>query len=202
MLRKDLWANMVEAAVENKEIDFLVDADESEPLLPPPEKETSCESVSVQYIPGPSKRYFSIVLLISIALPLSAVYMGMANEYQCPVSKVPKTLLTILGLLGCFITILFIVKLISRVRGNVSHQLYLIIIIVTVTLLVFLLLLGEAVAFFKISPDFDISSKNYWAKRSYDYVYYSNFIAIGISILMTMLYFPCSSFWLLSHRFQ
>ncbi|GFS61190.1 hypothetical protein NPIL_364901 [Nephila pilipes] len=236
LLRKNWWANMAEAAVENKEIDFLAEADESDPLLPPPEKETNREYVSAQDIPGPSRRtqfrlasmegistdgrrhtccgrfrdacvslgmhlesirnngYFSIVLLISIALPLSSVYMGMANEYQCPVSEVLKTLVTILGILGCFIPILLIVKLISRVRGNVSRNVYLMLIIITITLLAFLLLLGEVITFFKITPDFDISSKNYCDKRFYDYLYYSNFIAIGISILMTILYFPCSLF--------
>ncbi|GFT15282.1 hypothetical protein NPIL_689381 [Nephila pilipes] len=85
--------------------------------------------------------YFSIVLLIFIALPLSAVYMGMVNEYQCPVSEVLKTLVTILGLLGCFIPILLIVNLISRVRGNVSDNVYLML-IVTIALLAFLFLLG------------------------------------------------------------
>ncbi|GFS61192.1 hypothetical protein NPIL_364911 [Nephila pilipes] len=55
LLRKNWWANMAEAAVENKEIDFPVDADDLASLLPPQEKETSRESVSAQYIPDSSR---------------------------------------------------------------------------------------------------------------------------------------------------
>ncbi|GFS67164.1 hypothetical protein NPIL_65171 [Nephila pilipes] len=241
LLRKNWWANMAEAAVENKEIDFPVDVDDSNSLLPPPEKETSCESVSAQYIPDSSRPlqctlasmdglstdgrrhtcyerfrdacvslglylesirnngYFSIVLLIFIAPPLSAVYMGMVNEYRCPVSEVLKTLVTILGILGCFIPILLIANLISRVRGNVSHKPYVMVIIGIMEQLAFLLLLFEAITFVKISPEFDNSSKNYCDKIFYDYVYYFNFVAFGILILMTVLYFPYSSFRRSSH---
>ncbi|GFT96011.1 hypothetical protein NPIL_400901 [Nephila pilipes] len=84
--------------------------------------------------------YFSIVLLIFIALSVSAIYMGMVNEYKCPASEVLKTRVTILGILGCLIPILLIAKLISRVRGNVSHKPYFKLIIGILKILAFLFL--------------------------------------------------------------
>ncbi|GFT41129.1 hypothetical protein NPIL_509001, partial [Nephila pilipes] len=121
---------------------------------------------------------FSIVPFILLVLPVSAVYMGSTNISRCPVSvPLPYQVLN-LGLLGCTILAFLISYVILKALGYTYFEKPWRAIIICITILASFNFLNETKTFFKISPDFDQSSKNYCNKRFYDYVYYFNFITI------------------------
>ncbi|GFS67162.1 hypothetical protein NPIL_65161 [Nephila pilipes] len=137
---------------------------------------------------------FSILLFYLFLLPVSAIYMGLTYVHKCPASARLPYLVSALGIFGCLILLVLLANLVLKLRGRFYHEVCVMALAAFITLLASLLLMVEMIIFFKLSPDFVKSSENYCSKTFYHYVYYSNFVTIGVSILMTFFYLPCSLF--------
>ncbi|GFY51062.1 hypothetical protein TNIN_71 [Trichonephila inaurata madagascariensis] len=134
--------------------------------------------------------YFTTVLLTLLILPGSAIYMGATNIHECPGSSETPLQVTLLGILGCVVLITRIVNLMLRARGNVSREPFLMVVTALSAIATFSFFLAHITTFFNTSVDFDNSSENYCNKLFYGYIYYTNFVVIGISLLIVLLHFP------------